>query len=270
MEIPNGCTVVLDYDCTLTVPEDLSRKFKRGYLGELAKIVGQPVKILEQKARDIEKHMRQHPEWYDWMYNGLAVSSMVGDPSLRFIAIVKEIMASYPSDIEDVERFQHELFWRHYPNNVRLRPGVHHLLSQTNPSPFIVTNSPIERVRDKLSKKLSTTTLERLQLMGEAGKQWVDESFDRVESELRISGLDRPVLLKRRRYFEALSGILEIRGIDWSNLVVVGDNFEMDLSLPVALGAHAVLIASDFTPKWEVEYVQNHLRGRVITSLLNL
>jgi FMN phosphatase YigB (HAD superfamily) len=264
MKIPSGCTVVFDYDCTLTSPEDLSRKFKRGYLAEISERFGQPIRLIEQISTEVESKMKKHPERYDWVFGGRAVSSMVGDPSLRFIGIVEEILRRYPNNVEDVDQLQHKLFWRHYPDNVRLRPGTQKILSTGLP-PIIITNSPSGRVCDKLQKNLPNTVFQQLRIFGEAGKQFIDEGWEAVEPELSLRGLHRPVLLRRRQYFEVLTQILG--ETPWSDLVVVGDNFELDLALPMALGSYGILMTSDFTPRWETEFVSSHPRGRVVKSL---
>jgi hypothetical protein len=50
-------------------------------------------------------------------------------------------------------------------------------------------------------------------------------------------------------------------------MVVVGDIFELDLALPLALGARVGLATGARTPPYEVAFVENHPRGRVLTSL---
>ena len=82
-----------------------------------------------------------------------------------------------------------------------------------------------------------------------------------------LPGLSRPVLLRRRHYHEVIAGLLAAEGADWADLVVVGDIFELDLALPLALGATVGLVVNDFTPAYERSFVQAHDRGVLITHL---
>src|SRR5258707_665066 len=87
---------------------------------------------------------------------------------------------------------------------------------------------------------------------------------DQVDAELAMPGLDRPVLLRRRAYHERLRAVLDEAGAQFTDLVVCGDIFELDLALPLALGARIALVASARTPDYERAFVSAHPRGRVI------
>lgn len=268
MKIPPWCTLIFDHDGTITHSSDLARKFMRGYLSELAQITGRPIEDIWRVATRLERDMRFHPERYDWTFNGSVVSSLVGDPSLRFIAIVDAVLTRFPplEPIGDRSALERDLFWRHYPTHVQFRAGARRLLA-ARPDAWVVSNSPAGRIEEKLSRHFSPG---RVQVMGEAGKQWIDDSFTQVPRELAVNGLHRPVLLRRRRYFDTLSRVLAATGGDWSTMFVVGDNFELDLALPMALGAHGILITSPFTPPWETAHVRSHARGTVIRSFRDL
>ena len=82
-----------------------------------------------------------------------------------------------------------------------------------------------------------------------------------------LPGLRRPVLLRRRLYFDALERLRGGADVGWEDVVVVGDIFELDLCLPLAMGARVGLFANEFTPQYEVDYLRAHPRGRVITAL---
>ena len=56
-------------------------------------------------------------------------------------------------------------------------------------------------------------------------------------------------------------------GAGFEDLVVVGDIFELDLCLPFAMGAKVGLLANDFTPEYEKNFLHNHPRGAVLTSV---
>ena len=48
---------------------------------------------------------------------------------------------------------------------------------------------------------------------------------------------------------------------------VFGDIFELDLCLPLALGASVGLMTNNFTPQWELDYLSDHERGHLLSSL---
>ena len=48
---------------------------------------------------------------------------------------------------------------------------------------------------------------------------------------------------------------------------MVGDIFELDLSLPLAMGARVALLANPFSPAYEIEFLKGHPRGAVLHSV---
>jgi hypothetical protein len=137
----------------------------------------------------------------------------------------------------------------------------------------VVTNSHTEAVAHKVDvlgrNEDGTNALDWLvaRVHGRAQKYVIDDSFDRVPESLQLPGLDRPVLLRRRAYFDALDRLRQQAGAEWSDVAVCGDIFELDLSLPLALGAQVGLVVNDFTPAYERAFVEKHPRGRIITHL---
>jgi hypothetical protein len=91
--------------------------------------------------------------------------------------------------------------------------------------------------------------------------------IDSLPSHLDLPGLDRPVLLKRHEYYKVLDQLRIKEGVDWTDVWVFGDIFELDLSLPLSLGAQVGLIQNPFTPQWEIDYLTQHERGYLIRNL---
>jgi hypothetical protein len=56
----------------------------------------------------------------------------------------------------------------------------------------------------------------------------------------------------------------------WSELVVIGDIFELDLAMPLALGARVGLVTSPRTPAYERAYVTAHPRAKLIEDLAEI
>jgi hypothetical protein len=96
---------------------------------------------------------------------------------------------------------------------------------------------------------------------GDAGKFVVapasgaDARFERVRSEIRVSGLTRPILPRRGRYFDALAAIWEETGARPESTLVCGDIFELDLALPAELGADVHLVRRPRTHRYEMDAV---------------
>ena len=136
-----------------------------------------------------------------------------------------------------------------------------------------MTNSHTEPVREKIralgERSDGGNDLDWLveRVHGRAKKYVVDGDFDAVPEHLDLPGLSRPVLLRRKQYHDVLAKLLGDAGLGWGDLAVVGDIFELDLALPLAMGATVGLVVNDFTPAYEREFVAAHARGRIITTL---
>ena len=102
---------------------------------------------------------------------------------------------------------------------------------------------------------------------GTAKKYYLDDDFTEVPESITLDGLPRPVLLRRKKYHTVLEQLLRREEMEWSELVVVGDIFELDLSLPLAMGARVGLLANSFTPNYEKAYLASHPRGAVLTRV---
>jgi hypothetical protein len=170
------------------------------------------------------------------------------------------------------------LYKYNYPKTRTVfRPGARAFLeSLAGSASYVVTNSHTVPVQDKIralgDDGAGGCTLGWLveRVHGRARKYHVDPDFDAVPESIDLPGLSRPVLLRRRLYHEALSALLEREGLGWEALVVVGDIFELDLCLPLAMGARVVLMAGPFTPPYERAYLDAHPRGAVGESLVEV
>lgn len=49
--------------------------------------------------------------------------------------------------------------------------------------------------------------------------------------------------------------------------LVIGDIYEMDLALPEALGIPTILIATQETPSWEIDYYKSNPTGVAVSDL---
>jgi len=151
------------------------------------------------------------------------------------------------------------------------------LAAFAGPDTWVVTNAHTEPVRAKIALleaqlgDKGALAGQKERVIGLARKQVVDDADPRtahLPADLRLPGLDRPVLPRRPHYLATLDALRD--GRPWDRVVVVGDIFELDLSLPLAVGARVVLAANRFTPSWERAYVSGHPRGHVLFDLREL
>jgi hypothetical protein len=140
---------------------------------------------------------------------------------------------------------------------------------------YVVTNSDTHAVQAKVARLdggAGDVGWMTPRVFGYARKFEVDDAWPGpdgmpVEAELVIPGLARPVLLRRHAYCAVLASLLASHGLQWSDLCVVGDIFELDLAMPLALGARVGLVANARTPGYELAFVEGHPRARVIRDL---
>ncbi len=267
--------LVLDFDGTVTDAEAEGTPFRSGYLEDLALLCGKEIEVIAAMAERIENDVRRAPQEHGWRYDGHIVAPAMVDPYLRIMPVAREILDAhgiFPDEAARTRLLDGILYKYNYQKtNIAFRPGARELLRALLEVPgAIVTNSHTEPVRSKL-RMLSGDSgeLEPLvhRVYGSARKYVVNVGFDAVAEELAVPGLFRPILLRRQHYYEVLERLLQDAGQRWRELMVIGDIFELDLALPLALGAHVVLVVNQHTPDYERHYVASHARGTVVTEL---
>jgi len=272
--------LVVDFDGTMTDAEAEGRPFRDGYLDDLALLVGRRAGDPEIAAiaDDVERELAERPGEIPFLWLGRAVAPATVDPYLRMVPIANRVLDRFgaiPSADDRGRLLGSVLYKYNYAKTLErpvFRPGAGEVLCQlVGRQVFVVTNSDTESVSGKLERldKLSPGAgWLAPRVRGYARKFDVDDSWTGVDAELTVPGLSRPVLLRRRTYHDILAACLAEAGdAPWSELVVVGDIFELDLAMPLALGARVGLVAGPRTPRYEVEYVTNHPRGRVLATI---
>jgi phosphoglycolate phosphatase-like HAD superfamily hydrolase len=271
--------LVLDFDGTMTDAEAEGRPFREGYLEDLCALVGRPIgdpEVMAIAAR-VEDELGSRPEAHPFLWMGRAVAPATVDPYLRMVPIANAILDRFeaiPSAVERGRLTGGVLYKYNYAKTLGhpvFRPGAGEVLRElAGRETWIVTNSDTHSVAGKvaaLDRESPGVAWLTSRVRGYARKFDVDDTWTGVPAELRIPGLERPVLLRRQRYYEILRELLEATGATFADLVVVGDIFELDLAMPLALGARVGLVASARTPVYERAYVAEHPRGHVIEHL---
>jgi hypothetical protein len=266
--------LVLDFDGTMTDAEVEGAPFTVGYLEDLALMVGRGPgdPEIEGIAAAARARIESDPEAaFEWMGKKVAPSRV--DPYLRVVPVAHAVLdhfAAFPRP-EDRSALLGRLLYKYNyaKTKVAPRPGARELLaSLAGTDTWVVTNSYTEHVAHKISVvDGGSGALAWLagRVRGNASKFEIDDTWLEAPATLTVPGLTRPVLLRRRRYHAVIAELLG--GRPFSELCVVGDIFELDLAMPLALGARVGLVAGAQTPPHEVAYVAAHPRGRVLRTL---
>lgn len=269
--------IVFDFDGTITDAEAEGAPYRDGYLADVAILTGQPRERVMARAVELEAELAAHAQEEGWVYEGRIVAPATVDPYLRVMPVSKRLFdeAGRFFDPEDRARIGDLLYASNYRKTLtRFRPGARALFEAlAGQAVYIVTNSHTDAVQGKVrtlgENADGSNALGWLvdRVHGQARKFKVDERWTAVPASLTLPGLGRPVLLRRQAYFERLDALRQAAGADWSEVEVYGDIFELDLALPLALGARVGLMRNAHTPPWEVAYLADHPRGAVLDDL---
>lgn len=283
-----GKLVIFDFDGTLTDAEREGAPFRGGYLEDIATLTGWPISRVEEAARRVEAEIAARPEAYGWLFQGEIVAPATVDPYLRMMPVARRLLDEAEALLNptDRERVLDGLLYKYnYQKTTHaFREGavacLQALLSAQAAGALrlcVVTNSHTDAVQAKIrhleeSRRaagdagVSLTPLVG-EVYGRAKKYMLDDALTEVPRALALPGLDRPVLLRRRFYLEVLNALRAEAGAEWGDVWVFGDIFELDLSLPLAMGARVGLMSNAFTPPWERAYLNDHPRGAVLSGL---
>ena len=138
------------------------------------------------------------------------------DPYLRIMPIARMIFdrASVFMNENERDRILDRILYKYnYKKTVTaFRPHAGEFLRRFNQQSgyetYIVTNSHTEPVRDKV-QQLGAESPDGLNWLvervhGSAKKYIIDSSFDQIDENLTLPGLSRPILLRRKHYFDVL------------------------------------------------------------------
>ena len=270
--------LVLDFDGTMTDAEQEAAPFREGYFEDISVLSGLSIPEIKVLAERFQAEVAANVHAYGWTYEGRIVAPAWVDPYLRMMPVARKLFDHSETLMNPRDRtrvLDGILYKYNYPKTLnRFRPGAREVLeSLEGTATYVVTNSHTDPVRGKLrdlgDRGDGTCSLDWLvaRVHGSAKKYQLDDTFTAVPESLTLPGLPRPVLLRRGKYHAKLTELLADEGCDWEDLVVVGDIFELDLSLPLAMGATVGLLANPYTPDYEQVYLTEHPRGAVLTDV---
>jgi hypothetical protein len=266
--------IVLDFDGTMTDAEAEGQPFRAGYLDDLCVLVGRAPGDREvlALADAVEAEIARAPGAHPFVWKGRAVAPATVDPYLRIVPVAHRILDHFGvlRDATDRGRLLGGVLYKHnYERTIGhpvFRAGAAEVLrALASARAWIVTNSDTHAVAGKIAAVGGGWPTARVR--GHARKFEIDDAWTEVATELAVPGLERPVLLRRRAYGEILRAIAGEADVAMADVVVVGDIFELDLALPLALGARVGLVASPHTPEYERAFVAAHPRGRIVEAI---
>lgn len=267
--------LILDFDGTVTDAEAEGAPFREGYLEDLSILTGEPIAAVRIVAEEIEATVQADPNAHGWIYADRIVAPATVDPYLRVMPVARAVFDRFGvfPGADDRRRLLDGILYKYnyQKTNIAFRPGAYELLhGLVGTDSYVVTNSHTDPVQAKIRTlgdggESLDWWLPRVR--GSAQKYAVDDQFDAVDAEMELPGLSRPVLLRRRLYHDAVASLLAASGASWADLLVVGDIFELDLAMPLAMGARVGLVVNEFTPEYERAFVETHPRGTVLRSL---
>lgn len=271
--------LVLDFDGTMTDAEAEGRPFRDGYLEDLCLLVGRAPGDAEVNAiaEEVEAELARAPATHPFTWMGRAVAPACVDPYLRIVPMAHRVLDHFDAyrNVNDRARLLSTVLHKYNYAKTLGRPvfraGAGKILRELGGSPtWIVTNSDTHAVAGKiaaLDREAPGVAWLTSRVRGFARKFDVDDTWHGVATSMKVPGLDCPVLLQRRPYHDQLRAILDEASASYADLCVVGDIFELNLAMPLALGARVGLVASARTPDYERAFVAGHPRGRVIEDL---
>ncbi len=273
--------LVLDFDGTMTDAEAEGAPFRAGYLADIAALTSLPAAEVHLLAERFEAEVAAAPDKHGWVYDGRIVAPATVDPYLRIMPVARRILdhAEVLQNERDRTRILDAILYKYnYQKTLDVpRAGSLEVLCALQSAPvYVVTNSHTDAVRRKLSVLgAAPDGSNRLgwlldRVYGRAKKYVTDADFTAVPETLSMPGLDRPVLLRRRHYHDVLDQLRCQAGASWSEVLVVGDIFELDLALPFHLGARVALMCNAFTPTWERAYLTDHPRATLIDTVASI
>jgi 5'(3')-deoxyribonucleotidase len=274
--------LIFDFDGTMTNAEEEGRPYRVGYLEDLSLICGIDIRTILEWANEFDQHVAQNQSKFGWQFNGKIVAPAGVDPYLRIMPTARMILdrAGLLTDLDLRDRILDRILYKYNYGKTQtvFRPEaekiIHNLYNHPDYDTYIVTNSHTKPVQNKLrmlQDQNPQLSIEWLipKVHGSAKKYIIDDDND-LPTELFVNGLNRPILLGRHHYFQVINQLLEGGSHSWKDLIVIGDIFELDLSLPLALEANVGLVLSDFTPGYERDFLEQHERGFVFSKLADV
>lgn len=256
--------VLLDYDGTFTDIRDGARAFDATYLSRLSEFLG--LKDLRQEWQRGKQALQQSSPETAWMIGGHATAPVACDPYALASEVGERVLAQR-TNLQSKIRSEvlGEIFTLSYGScQADFRPDARVVLGvlRNEATTYFVTNSSTKVVTEHITKQLFPDGLGKLSVQGDArkfaicGTQPADKQFDSLPDQRQVTGLKRPILIKRGAYFDTLKRLCSAVNARPDEVLVCGDVWELDLALPAELGMNVHMILRDNTYQYELDCIK--------------
>jgi FMN phosphatase YigB (HAD superfamily) len=266
--------LILDFDGTFTDAHEEAKPFVTAFRDDFFDLLGREAPLAWERE---EAEVLAHPTKYGWRNGGVITAPAGADPYLTVSCIAQNLCDLFGILKNETTRSEvlQALYKKNYPlTRSAPRADAKRVLENVLARELavaVVTNSRTDSVTGKIVE-LKARGGDALRIIGDAKKFVIDATsrdatFDAL-SDVSLPGLDtRPVKIKRGHYYDVLKELWRETDSDPASTLVCGDIFELDLALPLALGARVHLVYHERTPAYEVTYLREHPRGSVSTDL---
>lgn len=280
--------LVLDFDGNLTDVEKEAIPYVEGWINDLVILLQRTPAAIRQAALETYQEIAGDPATHGWRYDGEIMAPCTVDPYLRMSACSQILLERAGWSSAKIDDEIQRLFKKNYTLTCDVpRDGTFTLLMaawERQLTVRIVTNSHTDAVTRKVERLLGgvegtqdAINWWNMRVIGDARKYDPKEKpevgaiWDGMPDRQHFAGFPRPTVIKRPHYRQVLVDKMERTAIklpaDPSKQLVVGDIFELDLALPLAMGWNIGLMANEHTPAWELNFVSSHPRGRVLRDV---
>lgn len=261
--------VILDFDGTLTDIDKEAVSFVDSYKTDLAERLCINKELLESKWDQAKLTIESNPSRHGWRMDGKIIAPAYADPLVMSTTIADLLIQETGRFTDDSRgKVLDSLFKDNYCKlGIAFKDEADRFLValKNRFSTYIVTNSGTEGVSKKVQKLPTDHT--DIPIKGDAKKYILVPEWKDVPEQVERMGFNRPLFLRRQKYWDVLSNVMEERGVSAGQVAVVGDIYELDLLLPEYKGMNVVLTPRNNTPDFEVQTVSSSQKGYVARNL---
>ena len=266
---PSTKLIVLDFDGTVTDIEKEAEPFVEVYKQKFTRAFGigsAELQLLWEQAR---QKVLSSPATHGMEFDGKIVAPAYADPYTLNTAIAIEILKTLVilPDPEEKRKALDAIFTQSYPYTATVfKDGADEFIARLMEKFDVcfVTNSQTEKVQNKLGS-LRLAALPPVH--GDAKKNVLDNSWLEVPESVDLKDFNRPVFLRRHHYWTILDKLLKARQLTREQLLVAGDIYDMDLSIPHFMDSSICLVSRSSTPAHYVTAVSAYEHGFVVSDL---
>ncbi len=264
--------LVFDFDGTCTVPvAGADQCYLDAYMEGFARLANRSFAWITEQFKAARIMIAASPDAYGWEINGRIVAPALVDAFVEAQVCAQIVLKWMGQSVGSWEERLEQLYQANYlKHQTTFRDELLETLRslRTRSIPFyIVSNSDPYKVLvrlDELKKDKAWISL----ICGNAKKYEVTPGPAVVPKQMFFPGLERPVELRKQHYFDLLVQIMDKHKVTWDQLTVIGDIAELDLAMPVIMGARGCLILGPNTPTYERQWAKEHSRVTAITDLI--